>query len=172
LELNMAARRKRPSASDVLRQEMQQPLVIPDKTADPVENAWAASAEKPTNNSQLSSPPINSTKMNQPTDNTAANEAKLKQQIEDLQSKLKAQTDSAEQLQAKTETLSKELKDAKKVALDLASQDKAPAKSNAKSAAIVKTNPDATRASLTARPVQTSEETAIRRANTDIGWLD
>lgn len=163
-----ANRKKRPSASDVLRQEMQQPLAIP--TA-PAANPPAAPVELQPNSPQPITP-LNITTMNQPTDNTAANEAKLKQQIEDLQSKLKAQTDSANQLQAKTETLSKELKDAKKVALDLASQDKAPAKTAGKSAAIVKTDPDATRASLTTRPVQSSAETAIRRANTDIGWLD
>jgi hypothetical protein len=167
-----ANRKKRPSASDVLRQEMQQPLAIPAQPATPAATAPAAPVEPQPKSPQPNPTPLNLITMNQPTDNTAANEAKLKQQIEDLQSKLKAQTDSAQQLQAKTETLSKELKDAKKVALDLASQDKAPAKSAGKSAAIVKTNPDATRASLTTRPVQSSAETAIRRANTDIGWLD
>jgi hypothetical protein len=167
-----ANRKKRPSASDVLRQEMQQPLAIPARPATPAATAPAAPVEPQPKSPQPNPTPLNINTMNQPTDNTAANEAKLKQQIEDLQSKLKAQTDSAQQLQAKTETLSKELKDAKKVALDLASQDKTPAKSAGKSAAIVKANPDATRASLTTRPVQSSAETAIRRANTDIGWLD
>jgi septal ring factor EnvC (AmiA/AmiB activator) len=148
LELNMSIK-KRPSASDVLRQEMQQPLVIP---AAPTAN----NVPQP-----IPTPPTPTT-MNQPTNDAAANEAKLKQQIEDLQSKLQAQT-------TKTDGLTKELKEAKDTVVKLAAQgSKAPAKSTA----IAKTDATASRSTLTARPVQTSEETAIRRANTDIGWLD
>ncbi len=169
-------RRKRPSASDVLRQEMQQPLVLPDRPA-----ATPAVAPVPLKPSpQASSTPTNITNMNAPNSDDAAavaklkaaqeNEAKLKQQIEDLQSKLKTQTNSAEQLQTKAETLAKELKDAKKIALELSAPPKAPAKSTAKTNAIVKK--DSTYSARSARPTQSREETALRRANTDISWLD
>ncbi len=60
----------------------------------------------------------------------------------------------------------------KKTALDLATASKPAAKSTAKSNAIVKASSTPSNASLTARPTQSREETAIRRANTDIGWLD
>jgi hypothetical protein len=166
----MSVRKKRSSASDVLRQEMQQPLVLP--------NRETAAAPNPPHNSPQSTP-SNTTNMNAPNSDDAAaaaklkaaqeNEAKLKQQVEDLQSKLQAQTASAQQQE---ETLKKELKDAKKMALDLASPAKSTPKSTTKSAAIVKAGSTATNASLTARPTQSREETAIRRANTDIGWLD
>ncbi len=166
-------RKKRPSASDVLRQEMQQPLVLPVAA-----NSAAAAELAPDSSPQPNSTPPNITTMNAPNSDDAAAklkaaqeaEAKLKQQVADLQSKLQAQTQSAEQLQAKTETLTKELKDAKKIALELSTPTKAPAKSAAKSTAIVKK--DSTYSSLTARPTQSREETALRRANTDIGWLD
>ncbi len=156
----MSVRKKKPSASDVLRQEMQQPLVIPARAASAVDRTER-------NNSPTNSIPT-TTNMSQPNHDAAANEAKLKQQIEDLQSKLKEQTSSSEKLQSKTESLTKELKDAKETVVKLAAQGKAPAKSTA----IAKVDSAAARSSITARPVQTSEETAIRRANTDIGWLD
>jgi chromosome segregation ATPase len=156
----MSVRKKKPSASDVLRQEMQQPLVIPAREVSAVDRTER-------NNSPTNSTPT-TTNMSQPNNDAAANEAKLKQQIEDLQSKLKEQTSSSEKLQSKTESLTKELKDAKETVVKLAAQGKAPAKSTA----IAKVDPAANRSMLTARPVQSSEETAIRRANTDIGWLD
>jgi vacuolar-type H+-ATPase subunit I/STV1 len=159
----MSVRKKKPSAADVLRQEMQQPLVLPDRTASPLEN-------REHNSSPPNPTPTNITNMNQPNSNdaAAANQAQLKQQIEDLQSKLKAQTSESQKLQTKAESLTKELKDAKETVVKLAAQGKAPAKSTA----IAKVDSAAARSSITARPVQTSEETAIRRANTDIGWLD
>jgi phage shock protein A len=185
----MSTRKKKPSAADVLRQEMQQPLVLPDRQASPPEKndstsaageKASASAAAAVDNGGKSSPPddrplTNSTptkltNMTQSNSNdAAANEAKLKQQIEDLQSKLKAQTGESQKLQTKTENLSKELKEAKDTVVKLAAQGKAPAKS---STAIAKVDPNAGRSALTARPVETSAETAIRRANTDIGWLD
>jgi TolA-binding protein len=166
----MSVRKKKPSASDVLRQEMQQPLVLPDRAASPLENRAASPVDNRAHNSSPPNPtPTNITNMNQPNSNdAAANEAQLKQQIEDLQSKLKAQTSESQKLQTKAESLTKELKDAKETVVKLAAQGKAPAKSTA----IAKVDSAAARSSITARPVQTSEETAIRRANTDIGWLD
>jgi predicted RNase H-like nuclease (RuvC/YqgF family) len=166
--------RKKRSSSDVLRQEMQQPLVLPDRPA--ATPAVAPAQPKPS--PQANFTPTNLTNMNAPTNDDAAaklkaaqeTEAKLKQQVEDLQSKLKAQTTSAEQLQSKTESLTKELKDAKKIALELSAPSKAPAKTAAKTTAIVKK--DSAYSALSARPTQSSEETALRRANTDIGWLD
>lgn len=76
-------------------------------------------------------------------------EAKLQQQIEDLNSKLKAQADTI---------------------VKLAEQSQAPAKG--KSAALVKKDTSRSNSSITARPTESREETARRRANTDIGWLD
>jgi hypothetical protein len=145
----MTARKKRPSASDVLRQEMQQPLVIPERH----------------HNNDLNPTPTTTT-MNAPTNDDAAtlaklktaqeNEAKLKQQIEDLQSK----ANSAQ----------KELKDAKDTIVKLVEQGQAPAKG--KATAIVKKDTARSTTSITARPTESHEETARRRANTDIGWLD
>ena len=158
----MSVRKKKPSASDVLRQEMQQPLVLPDRAASPQEN-------RERNSSPTNPPLTTSTNMSQPNSNdAAANEAQLKQQIEDLQSKLKAQASESQKLQTKAESLTKELKDAKETVVKLAAQGKAPAKSTA----IAKVDSAAARSSITARPVQTSEETAIRRANTDLGCVD
>jgi uncharacterized phage infection (PIP) family protein YhgE len=159
---------------------MQQPLVIPARVSGGVSEASLVETASATpvasvvdnrehNSAPTNSTPTNPTNMNQPNSNdAAANEAKLKQQIEDLQSKLKAQTSSSEKLQSKAESLTKELKEAKETVVKLAAQGKAPAKSTA----ITKADSAAARSSITARPVQTSEETAIRRANTDIGWLD
>jgi uncharacterized protein YlxW (UPF0749 family) len=146
----MSLRKKRPSAADVLRQEMQQPLVIPQR-----------------NNSQDPSPTTPTTTMNAPTNNDDAatlaklktaqeSEAKLKQQIEDLQSK--------------ANLAQKELKEAKETIVKLAEQGQAPAKG--KTTAIVKKDTSRSNASITARPTESREETARRRANTDIGWLD
>jgi uncharacterized protein YlxW (UPF0749 family) len=146
----MSVRKKRPSAADVLRQEMQQPLVIPQR-----------------NNSQDPSPTTPTTTMNAPTNNDDAatlaklktaqeSEAKLKQQIEDLQSK--------------ANLAQKELKEAKETIVKLAEQGQAPAKG--KATAIVKKDTSRSNASITARPTESREETARRRANTDIGWLD
>lgn len=146
----MSVRKKRSSAADVLRQEMQQPLVIPAR-----------------NNSQDPSPTTPTTTMNAPTNNDDAatlaklktaqeSEAKLKQQIEDLQSK--------------ANLAQKELKEAKETIVKLAEQGQAPAKG--KTTAIVKKDTSRSNASITARPTESREETARRRANTDIGWLD
>jgi uncharacterized protein (DUF3084 family) len=137
----MPIRKKRPSASDVLRQEMQQPLVIPARNSTPEPNPT------PTTNNNMT-----------PTHDDAAaaqlkkaqeSEAKLQQQIEDLNSKLKAQADTI---------------------VKLAEQAQAPAKG--KSAALVKKDTSRSNSSITARPTESREETARRRANTDIGWLD
>jgi polyphosphate kinase 2 (PPK2 family) len=146
----MSVRKKRSSAADVLRQEMQQPLVIPER-----------------NNSQDPSPTTPTITMNAPTNNDDAatlaklktaqeSEAKLKQQIEDLQSK--------------ANLAQKELKEAKETIVKLAEQGQAPAKG--KTTAIVKKDTSRSNASITARPTESREETARRRANTDIGWLD
>jgi polyphosphate kinase 2 (PPK2 family) len=146
----MSVRKKRSSAADVLRQEMQQPLVIPAR-----------------NNSQDPSPTTPTTTMNAPTNNDDAatlaklktaqeSEAKLKQQIEDLQSK--------------ANLAQKELKEAKETIVKLAEQGQAPGKG--KTTAIVKKDTSRSNASITARPTESREETARRRANTDIGWLD
>jgi hypothetical protein len=139
----MPVRKKRPSASDVLRQEMQQPLVIPARNPNPEPNPTPTTI-------------INMT----PTHDDAAtaaqlkkaqeSEAKLQQQIEDLNSKLKAQADTI---------------------VKLAEQAQAPAK-NKGTTAIVKKDTSRSNASITARPTESREETARRRANTDIGWLD
>jgi hypothetical protein len=154
----MPVRKKRPSASDVLRQEMQQPLVIPERIAVPDSDRTTNTEPQPT--------PTTTNTMNPPTNNDDAatlaklktaqeNEAKLKQQIEDLQSK--------------ANLAQKELKEAKDTIVKLAEQGQAPAKG--KATAIVKKEA-ASRSSLTARPTQSHEETVRRRANTDIGWLD
>ena len=134
--------KKRPSASDVLRQEMQQPLIIPARNPAPEPN--------PTPSTNINMTPTQDDAV------TAAqlkkvqeSEAKLQQQIEDLNSKLKAQADTI---------------------VKLAEQSQAPAKG--KSAALVKKDTSRSNASITARPTESREETARRRANTDIGWLD
>ena len=144
----MPIRKKRPSASDVLRQEMQQPLVIPARNPNPEPN--------PT--------PTTIINMTPPTNDDAAklkqaqeSEAKLQQQIEDLNSKLKAQAN--------------DLKEAKDMVVKLAEQGQAPAKGKS-ATAIVKKDTSRSNASITARPTESREETARRRANTDIGWLD
>jgi peptidoglycan hydrolase CwlO-like protein len=150
----MSIRKRKLSASDVLRQEMQQPqepLVLPDR-----ENSPQPNNSTPTTN------------MTQPNNDSSAttDEAKLKKQIEELQSKLEAQSASSQKMQEKADSLTKELKDASETIVKLAAQSKTPApKVPAKN--LLKTD-----ISPGARPVQSREETALRRANTDIGWLD
>jgi hypothetical protein len=136
-------KKKQQSASDVLRQEMQQPLVIPPRTT----------AGEPAATSEPTPTPTPTTDMTQANDDAAqkaAHAAKVQQ----------------EQL----ETLMKELKEAKETIVKLAAQGQAPAKGKT-SSALAKT-PAAQGSGLTARPTQSREETARRRANTDIGWLD
>jgi hypothetical protein len=140
LELNMAIpRKKQQSASDVLRQEMQQPLVIPQRTT----------AGEPATTSEPTPTPTTTTDMTQANDDAAQ----------------KAAHAAKEQVEA----LTKKLKDAEEMILKLSAQGQASAKS--KSTAITKA-PAARGSGLTARPTQSREETARRRANTDIGWLD
>lgn len=155
----MSVRKKRSSAADVLRQELQQPLVIPERlpVADSEQNNSPES--KPT-------PTPTTTNMNAPTNDDAATLAKLKT-IQENEAKLKQQI---EDLQSKANLAQKELKDAKEMIVKLAEQGQAPAKG--KSAAIVKKDTARSNASITARPTESHEETARRRANTDIGWLD
>jgi hypothetical protein len=134
--------KKKTSASDVLRQEMQQPLVIPTR-----ENTTAPS---PTLT------PITTTNMTPPTNDDA--QAKAAQEKE-----VKLQ-------QQKFDALTKELNDAKAMIVKLSEQPAAaPAKAKATTAIVKK---DTSHASLTARPTQSREETLRRRNNTDIGWLD
>jgi hypothetical protein len=152
----VSVRKKKPSAADVLRQEMQQPLVLPTKEA--------SAPPQPPIQPQPTTPTVanNMTQSNDAASKAAQdNEAKLKQQIEDLQSKLEAKTTAEKKLES-------ELKDAKKMALELS----APSKTAAKSTALAKANTTKINSALTARPTETREETARRRANTDIGWLD
>ncbi|WP_373541781.1 hypothetical protein [Chamaesiphon sp.] len=146
----MTVRKKRSSASDVLRQEMQQPLVIPERLAVP-EPDRANTPPHPTSTTN--------TKMNPPNDD-ATTIAQLKA----------AQEKESKQQQQQFEALMKELKDAKETIVKLSEQGQAPAKG--KSAALVKKDTSRSTASITARPTESREETARRRANTDIGWLD
>jgi hypothetical protein len=138
----MPIRKKRPSASDVLRQEMQQPLVIPARNPTPEPNPTPTKIDNMTTNNDDA---VTVAQLKKVQDS----EAKLQQQIEDLNSKLKAQADTI---------------------VKLAEQGQAPAKG--KSAALVKKDTSRSNSSITARPTESREETARRRANTDIGWLD
>ena len=144
----MTVRKKRSSASDVLRQEMQQPLVIPERLADPQD------VNTPPNPNSTSN-----TNMNPPNDD-ATTIAQLKA-AQEKESKLQQQHFDA---------LMKELKDAKETIVKLSEQGQAPAKG--KGAALVKKDVSRASTSITARPTESREETARRRANTDIGWLD
>jgi septal ring factor EnvC (AmiA/AmiB activator) len=146
----MPIRKKRPSASDVLRQEMQQPLVIPAR------NPIIEPNPTPTTITNMTSPTNDDAATAAKLKQAQESEAKLQQQIEDLNSKLKAQAT--------------ELKETKDTIVKLAEQGQAPAKS--KGAALVKKDTSRSNASITARPTESREETARRRANTDIGWLD
>ena len=145
----MSVRKKRPSASDVLRQEMQQPLVIPARNPTPEPNPTPTKIDNMTTNNDDAVTVAQLKKVQE-------SEAKLQQQLEDLNSKLKAQAT--------------DLKDAKETIVKLAEQGQAPAKG--KSAALVKKDTSRSNASITARPTESREETARRRSNTDIGWLD
>jgi septal ring factor EnvC (AmiA/AmiB activator) len=138
----MTTNKKKTSASDVLRQEMQQPLVIPTR-------------ENPTAPSPTSTPIT--TNMTPPTNDDAQAKA--------------AQEKEAKLQQQKFDDLTKQLNDAKAMIVKLSEQPAAtPAKAKAASAIVKKQ--DTSHASLTARPTQSREETIRRRNNTDIGWLD
>ncbi|WP_373546005.1 hypothetical protein [Chamaesiphon sp.] len=145
----MTVRKKSSSASDVLRQEMQQPLVIPERIVPASDR----------NNHPEPNPTTTNTNMNPPNDDTATI-AQLKA-AQEKESKLQQQ---------QFEALTKELKDAKEMIVKLAEQGQAPAKG--KTSAMVKKDTSRSNASITARPTESREETARRRANTDIGWLD
>ena len=146
----MTVRKKSSSASDVLRQEMQQPLVIPERTA-PASDL---------NHKTEPNPTTTNTDMNPPNDDTTTI-AQLKA-AQEKESKLQQQH---------FEALTKELKDAKEMIVKLAEQGQAPA-AKGKTSAMVKKDTSRSNASITARPTESREETARRRANTDIGWLD
>jgi hypothetical protein len=139
----MTTNKKKTSASDVLRQEMQQPLVIPNR-----DNPPTTPIPTPT--------PTTTTNMTPPTNDDAQAKA--------------AQEKEAKIQQQKFDALTKELNDAKAMILKLSEQPAAaPAKAKATTAIVKK---DTSHASLTARPTQSREETLRRRNNTDIGWLD
>jgi hypothetical protein len=104
----MSVNKKRASASDVLRQEMQQPLVIPPKDHSTQPHPM------PT--------PTTTTNMNPPTNDDAQLKA--------------AQEKEAKLQQQKFDALTKELNEAKATIVKLAEQGQAPAKS--KTNAIVK----------------------------------
>ena len=138
----MSVNKKKISASDVLRQEMQQPLVLPTR-------------ESPTTPSPTSTP-TPTTNMTPPTNDDAQAKA--------------AQEKEAKLQQQKFDDLTKQLNDAKAMIVKLSEQPAAtPAKAKATTAIVKK---DASYSSLTARPTQSREETLRRRNNTDIGWLD
>ena len=145
----MTVRKKSSSASDVLRQEMQQPLVIPERIVPASDR----------NHKTEPNPTTTNTDMNPPNDDTTTI-AQLKA-AQEKESKLQQQHFDA---------LTKELKDAKEMIVKLAEQGQAPAKG--KTSALVKKDTSRSNASITARPTESREETARRRANTDIGWLD
>jgi hypothetical protein len=138
----MTTNKKKTSASDVLRQEMQQPLVIPARETP--------TAPHPTPT------PTTTTNMTPPTNDDAQAKA--------------AQEKEAKLQQQKFDELTKQLNDAKAMIVKLSEQPAAaPAKAKATTAIVKK---DTSHASLTARPTQSREETIRRRNNTDIGWLD
>jgi hypothetical protein len=138
----MNTNKKKTSASDVLRQEMQQPLVIPTRETP------TAPSPTPT--------PTTTTNMTPPTNDDAQAKA--------------AQEKEAKLQQQKFDDLTKQLNDAKAMIVKLSEQPAAtPAKAKATTAIVKK---DLSHASLTARPTQSREETIRRRNNTDIGWLD
>jgi hypothetical protein len=138
----MSVNKKKISASDVLRQEMQQPLVLPTR-------------ETPTTPSPTPTP-TPTTNMTPPTNDDAQAKA--------------AQEKEAKLQQQKFDDLTKQLNDAKAMIVKLSEQPAAtPAKAKAATAIVKK---DASYSSLTARPTQSREETLRRRNNTDIGWLD
>lgn len=138
----MTTNKKKTSASDVLRQEMQQPLVLPTR-----ENPTAPQPTPTSTTTTNMTPPIN----------------------DDAQAKA-AQEKEAKLQQQKFDDLTKQLNDAKAMIVKLSAAPAAtPAKAKASSAIVKK---DLSHAALTARPTQSREETLRRRNNTDIGWLD
>ena len=138
----MSVIKKKISASDVLRQEMQQPLVIPTRETP--------TAPHPTPT------PTTTTNMTPPTNDDAQAKA--------------AQEKEAKLQQQKFDDLTKQLNDAKAMIVKLSEQPAVTATKAKATTAIVKK--DTSHASLTARPTQSREETIRRRNNTDIGWLD
>ena len=138
----MSVIKKKTSASDVLRQEMQQPLVIPTRETP--------TAPQPTPT------PTTTTNMTPPTNDDAQAKA--------------AQEKEAKLQQQKFDDLTKQLNDAKAMIVKLSEQPAVTATKAKAATAIVKK--DTSHASLTARPTQSREETIRRRNNTDIGWLD
>ena len=138
----MSVIKKKTSASDVLRQEMQQPLVIPTRETP--------TAPHPTPT------PTTTTNMTPPTNDDAQAKA--------------AQEKEAKLQQQKFDDLTKQLNDAKAMIVKLSEQPAVTATKAKATTAIVKK--DTSHASLTARPTQSREETIRRRNNTDIGWLD
>ncbi len=136
-------KKRQQSASDVLRQEMQQPLVIPPRETAATSEPTPAPTPTPTP----------TTDMTQANDDAAQKAAQ-----------------AAKEQQEQVAALMKELKDAKETIVKLAAQGQAPAKAKSTSTALAKAPAAGT--GLTARPTQSREETARRRANTDIGWLD
>ncbi len=106
----MTVNKKKTSASDVLRQEMQQPLVIPTR-----DNSTAPSPS-PT--------PTTTTNMNPPTNDDAQAKA--------------AQEKEAKLQQQKFDALTKELNEAKAMIVKLAEQGQAPAKAKATTAIVKK----------------------------------
>ncbi len=149
----MSVRKKRSSAADVLRQELGQPLVIPAPTNN-------NNAIKPTPDNKPMTPPAN-------------DDAQLKaaqQEIADLKSKLEAQAKESQKIE---KDLKETIKETKETIVKLAEQNKETAKPKTSSTALVKSKGEGRdNRAITARPVETREETARRRANTDIGWLD
>ena len=138
----MSVIKKKTSASDVLRQEMQQPLVIPTRETP--------TAPHPTPT------PTTTTNMTPPTNDDAQAKA--------------AQEKEAKLQQQKFDDLTKQLNDAKAMIVKLSEQPAVTSTKAKATTAIVKK--DTSHASLTARPTQSREETIRRRNNTDIGWLD
>ena len=138
----MSVIKKKTSASDVLRQEMQQPLVIPTR-------------ETPTAPHPMPTP-TTTTNMTPPTNDDAQAKA--------------AQEKEAKLQQQKFDDLTKQLNDAKAMIVKLSEQPAVTSAKAKATTAIVKK--DTSHASLTARPTQSREETIRRRNNTDIGWLD
>jgi septal ring factor EnvC (AmiA/AmiB activator) len=148
----MSVRKKRSSAADVLRQELGQPLVIPEQTNN-------NNAIKPTPDNKPMTPPAN-------------DDAQLKaaqQEIADLKSKLEAQAKESQKIE---KDLKDTIKETKETIVKLAEQNKETAKPKTSNALVKSKGEGRDNRAITARPVETREETARRRANTDIGWLD
>jgi hypothetical protein len=106
----MPVRKKRPSASDVLRQEMQQPLVIPERNPSPEPSPIPMPTSNPTPT------PTITTNMNSPTNDDAATIAQLKA----------AQEKEAKLQQQKFDAQTKELNEARATIVKLAAQGPLP----------------------------------------------